>query len=105
MPPHCPKSRRSRLLGETAARPSEYSPDGLENVAALAGDRAGRELGRVKVRRSAPPSDLEAKVAQLERELAESREQQTVTAEILRVIASSTTELQAVLDAITASAT
>src|SRR5262245_22674178 len=57
------------------------------------------------------PQDLQATIARLtaqlqarEHELASARDQQAATAEVLRVIASSPTELQAALDAICASA-
>ena len=53
-----------------------------------------------KVGRKHPSIDLAERVALLEHRLNETLDQQTATSEILRVIASSPTEIQSVLDAI-----
>ncbi|HEV3116432.1 MAG TPA: hypothetical protein VGY58_05225, partial [Gemmataceae bacterium] len=50
-------------------------------------------------------TDLEEKLARAQRELAEVREQQAATSEILRVISHAPTDVQPTFDAIAASAT
>jgi signal transduction histidine kinase len=56
-------------------------------------------------RRSSSPADLQEQVIFIARELAESREQQAATAEILRAIAGSPTDLERVFAVVAASAT
>ena len=64
-------------------------PDGQDKVAELQA-----ELARVRARHAAS----ESANARLQRELADTREQQAATADVLRVIASAPTETQRVLD-------
>ena len=54
---------------------------------------------------SSPLADLQEQVSALTRELAEAREQQTATSEVLRVISNSPSELQLVFEAMLANAT
>ena len=83
--------------------------------------RAGRKPAKAQLRKALRPKgqsapktlsnrrsaadDLEFEVAQLKRELHEALEQQTATSEVLRIVASSRSELQPVFDAVLANAT
>jgi transcriptional regulator with GAF, ATPase, and Fis domain len=63
-----------------------------------------RNTARVARRRKPSAVDAYEKIARLEHRLNETLEQQSATTEVLRVIASSPTEIQSVLDAITTTA-
>src|SRR5215510_6144318 len=68
----------------------------------------GRKAATPRARKApvtqVPTADLQKQVTALTRELKEAREQQTATADVLRVISSSATDLQSVFESIASNA-